>query len=320
MPEDTNKQLGPSVEEEPNAVQSAEVVDSFSSSYIHIDDVKFETAEICDLDDQLPVGLFVEGEHLNTCQLVPYKTKHDRILGQCLKMNRNNLIKVLGIFLPQVVSHIGGYSLSQLAEKMAVSESRIFEGMVLGDILTILLRLRMQAQGKDIAISAVCPNCGTKNNDGPERGYHQIDSTNVKYLKSLSQKFVVGVHLEDGLRIGPDLVKLVLMKPLVLHQAGKIGKSERATPEDVSMLYEMVSGLPESEYYRDVRGQVFGDEHYDELSANDLKILREAIKKLQPGPEMTIDMECFNCGHEWQEGLAWGRIREFLYYADSAAE
>jgi hypothetical protein len=291
------------------------------SGYIPIEELKFEEAEIAELGSQLPVGLYFEGEHLNDCILKPYKTEYDRKLGQYLKMNqRAGLIKVLGLFLPHVVESIGGYTLAQLSQKMAISESRIFEGMFLGDVLSIVMRLRMQAQGEDIAISATCPNCGTKNNDGPERGYHQLTTTTVKYINKLSQKLVVGVRLQDGIQIGPDLVKLILMKPLVLHQAGKIGKDDRATPEDVSMMYEMICGLPESEYYRSARGSnIFSDEHYDVLTAKDLKILRDAIKKLQPGPEMVIDMECYACGHEWQEGIAWGRVREFLYYSDTAA-
>jgi len=317
----TDQKQIPTTIDEASAAVATEAAQEFSADFIPLEDLKFEEAEISQLGTQLPVGLYLEGEHLNDCVLRPYKTGHDRILGQYLKMNRQNLIKVLSLFLPEVVSSIGGYTLNQLAEKMAVSPGRIFEGMVLGDVLSIVLRLRMQAQGDDIAISAVCPNCGTKNEDGPERGYHQVGTTMVKYLPSLSRRLIVGVQLKDGLKIGPDLVKLILMKPLRLFQAGKIGKSNVSTPEDIAMLYEMICGLPESEYYRNTRGSMlFGPELYDELSAEDLRILRNAIKKLQPGPEMTIDMECFMCGHEWQEGLSWGRIREFLYYSDTAAE
>lgn len=287
---------------------------------IPLEKFKFDEIELENVGNTLPIGLFVDGEWLNTFSLHPYKTGHDRILGQLLKANRNKLVPVIGNFFPRVVAEIGGYPIDTLAEKMGTSPNRVFEGMVLGDILSLILAIRLQAQGWEIAMTGVCPNCNTKNEDNPDTGCHDLRTTKVKLLRNLNQKPIVEVVLKNGIDIGEEEpIKRVLMQPLKLHQAEKIAKSN-STPEDLTMLYSMISAIPDVESYRNVRGQVFCDELYDELTKDDLSILRKALRSLQPGPNMEIEMACRACGYEWQEGLQWGRLREFLYLAADSAE
>jgi hypothetical protein len=267
-------------------------------------------------ENPLPVGQFFEGERLDKFTLHPYTTRFDRILGQMLKNSRNRLIPVLAQFIPQIVNSIGGFEVKDLAAKFSKSPNRLIEDFFLGDVLTILLCARCDAQGRDIAIAATCPNCGAKNDDDPKKGrpYHDLSTVKVRTFKNLASKLVVEVPLVDGMTIGSERITKIYMQPLRLYQAEKIANADTA-PEDVSMLYSMVVGVPEVEAYRHVRGNVFGDELYDRLSRNDLKVIRKALRILQPGPDMTIDMICYRCGNEWQEGIAWGRIRDFLYVA-----
>lgn len=264
----------------------------------------------------LPVGQFYEGERLDRFTLHPYTTRFDRLLGQMLKNSRNRLIPVLAQFVPQIVNGIGGFEVKDLAQKFSKSPNRLIEDFFLGDVLTILLCARHEAQGTDVAIAATCPNCGTKNDDDPKKGrpYHDLSTVKVRSFKNLTSKLIVEVPLVDGITVGSERITRIYMQPLRLYQAEKIANADTA-PEDVSMLYSMVVGVPEVEAYRNVRGNVFGDELYDRLTRNDLKIIRKALRILQPGPDMSIDMICYRCGNEWQEGIAWGRVRDFLYVA-----
>lgn len=285
---------------------------------IALDSLKFKNFTLSDMGRTLPVGIIHEGQRLRDFTLNPYITKYDRILGQLLKGTRNKLVQVLGNFLPEIIKDIGGYSIKDLASSQSLSGPRFIQNMVLGDVLTILLNARREAQGDDIAIASVCPNCGTKNEDNPDKGrpYHDLGTIDIASVENKfhSKKLVVEVILKDGLMIFGEKITKIQMQPLRLYHAESIAKSDN-TPEDMSMLYAMVCGIPESDAYNNVRGQVFSDELYDNLTMGDLAILRKAMKTLQPGPKMQIEMECYNCGHEWEELVAWGNLRQFLYVA-----
>ena len=285
---------------------------------ISLDSLSLKNYTLEETGRTLPVGVVHNGERLREFTLNPYVTRYDRILGQLLKGTRNKLVQVLGNFLPEIIKDIGGYSIQELASSQSLSGSRFIQNMTLGDILTILLNARKEAQGDDIAISSVCPNCGTKNDDNPEKGrpYHDISTIDIASVENQfhSKKLTVEVLLKDGLMIFGEKITKIQMQPLRLYHAESIAKAE-GVPEDMSMLYAMVCAIPESEAYSNVRGQVFSDELYDKLTMGDLAILRKAMKVLQPGPKMQIEMECYNCGHEWEEMVAWGNLRQFLYVA-----
>lgn len=288
---------------------------------ISLDSLKFKNYTLEELGKTLPVGIFHKGERLREFTLNPYVTRYDRVLGQLLKGTRNKLVQVLGNFLPEIIHDIGGYNVQELASSQSLSGPRFIQNMALGDILTILLNARKEAQGDDIAISSVCPNCGTKNDDNPDKGrpYHDISTIDIASVENnfSSKKLIVEVELHDGLTIFEEKIKKIQMQPLRLYHAESIAKAE-GVPEDMSMLYAMVCAIPESEAYSNVRGQVFSDELYDKLTMKDLAILRKAMKVIQPGPKMQIEMECYNCGHEWEEMVSWGNLRQFLYVpADS---
>jgi len=170
---------------------------------LSVDDIKIEKIEARDLGCKLPVGIFTnDGEHLTEYVLAPYRTKYDRILGQLLQAPKAKITQVLGQFLPQYIQTIGGFTLSELSTKMnGMSPSRIIENMPMGDALSIVVQIRLQAQGEDIAMSAQCPQCGVQNDDDPTKGrpYHDLGSTEVVCFCDLHTKPLIEVVLKDGI-------------------------------------------------------------------------------------------------------------------------
>ncbi|MFQ3617433.1 MAG: hypothetical protein SNJ81_17355 [Cyanobacteriota bacterium] len=287
---------------------------------IPIDSLKVTTIPLEELGNTLPIGVFLEGDRLNSFKLRPYKTKFDRILGEILSRPKVNLVDALQNFLPQILEEIGGIPIADVASKLSVSVTRLCSGLYLGDALTILLSIRQQAQGTLIKMSAACPACGTLNEDKgtPASPFHDLSGLEIKILE-ISQKPVFEVRLEDGLTIGSDLIKSILMQPLKLHQFQSLTKQGSSEAYDIAMLYEMVTAIPESEYYRNASGKIFSDELYDELTMRDLEILRDAVDKLQLTPDLTAEMTCRNCGNEWDAALPWGQLRQFLFVAPKPA-
>lgn len=290
--------------------------DNLPDDVVPVNDLKVDEIEFQDLGNILPHGIFIEGERLNEYTLHPYKTKYDRILSNIMKASKRKFSAMLGEFLPNMVASIGGYELRDVANKLGCdSSSRIFQNMVFGDAMSLLYRIRVSSQGNHhVAISTQCPNCGTINTDDPRKGrpYHDMGTVPVGVIANLKNPLEVAVRLPTGLTIFGQKCDVIYMKPLKLRQMDKISDSDNV--EDISTLYETVSSIPQSEAYKNVRGQVFSDELYDELDMRDLQVLRDAVVSLQKvGPKLTIENECYSCGYEWEVPLGLGRLREFLF-------
>lgn len=297
---------------------------------IPIDQLKFSKVELRTLippesDYTLPVGMFLDGERLHRFTLHEYTGEMELAIGRLIRSSPGKLVKILKEFLPMVIKDIGGYPLKDLAARTgAGSAPRLIEGMFLGDVLMMVLAIRHHYQGTDIAITAKCPQCGTKNEDSPAKGrpYHDLGTVEVTIVEHLKQKLVAEVTLEDGIKVFDQICKKLHLQPLRFFEIEKLAKPDNFDPEDFTMVYTMVRGIPESEEYREVRGQVIDQEMYVELlgSKADKRIMQRALRKLQPGPDMAIALDCFRCQNEWQEALSWGDLRGFLYFIADPTE
>lgn len=288
---------------------------------IPIGNLKVTTTRLDELGNKLPIGIFLEGDRLNSFKLRPYRTKHDRVLGEILSRPKINVVEALQDFLPQILEEIGGIPVSELSSKLSLSVSRLCSSLYLGDALTILLAIRQAAQGTLIKMSANCPVCSTHNEDKgtPASPFHDLSGLEIPIVEGLEQKPVFEIVLQDGLVVGNETVKSILMQPLKLHQFQALNRQNSNDAYDIAMLYEMVVGIPESEYYRNVKGRIFSDELYDELTMRDLEALRDAMDKLQLTPNLTAEMSCRNCGNEWEAALPWGQLRQFLFVTPKPA-
>ncbi len=290
--------------------------ENLPENLIRLEDLRIDQVDFIDLGNTLPHGIFVEGERLTEYTLHPYKTKYDRVLSNIMKASKRKFSSMLGEFLPNMVASIGSYELRDVSNKLGCdSPSRIFQNMTFGDAMSLLYRIRANSQGNyHVSISTQCPNCGTTNTDDPEKGrpYHDMGSVPVGVITSINSPLEVAVKLPTGLTLFGQHCDIICMKPLKLHQMDKISDSDNV--EDISTLYQIVSGIPQSPAYNKVRGQIFDNDLYDELNMKDLQTLRNAVVKLQQiGPKLTIENECYSCGFEWEVPLGLGRLREFLF-------
>ena len=302
---------------------AAEATETETTSLaIALSDLRIDRVEASELGCVLPVGLFTpDGEHLKTFELELYRTKYDRILGTLLQSPKAKITTVLGQFLPQYIKTIGGYTFPELSQKFSgIPASKIIENMALGDALNIVVQIRLASQGSDIAMSAQCPNCGAQNNDDPAKGrpYHDLSSTEVLCFHGFTQKPLIDVVLKDGIERFGETIHNLHMQPLKLYQLEKIANPGGGTPVDIALMYSMISAIPNVEAYKDIKGQVFSDELYDDLTQGDLDILREAVEKIQPGSDMNAEMTCVACGTDFKSQIPWGNLRSFLFTSAKA--
>jgi len=309
-----------------------------TSSAIPFEQLKFDEVELGDLGNSLPVGVFTpDGDRLQEFTLLPYSGNHEIALGKLIEANTGREgtmkepMKVLREFLPHVIETIGGIPLKEVAQKFSTSPARFFEGMYLGDVTTLLLQVRLQAQGYEIAMAAECPKCGTVAKDDPDKGrpYSDLSSLKIKTIPFLPQKPVFEVTLPESFLVYGEPVTKLWLEPLKLNQLDKLLKSMSGKPKDLDQLQEMVVGLPESEAFRNNKGRFFDESLYSALCMGadgrvspNKNALYRAIGKIVPGPKMEVPMDCINpqCRNHWEQSLPWISFREFLYFTASATD
>jgi len=284
---------------------------------IAIEDVKLTAVPFSELGENLPTGLFHEGERLHSYTLAPFTGDLEVMLEELFNSKKQGVDKVystLRQFLPSAVRDIGGIPL----HKLESDPRRLIDRMDLGDVFSVVLSLRCNYHGKgDIAIAGQCPNCNTKNADQGDyaQPYHDLGTVEVKCYQHLPQEPLFDIPLEDGFTVTGERINKLRMRPLRFHQLKAMGDPNSGKFPNLNMISALMHSFPESTSYREPKGDFFDKNLYARLigSPRDKKAVFDALEKLQPGPVMSIDMDCINCSYQWKEGIPWGQLPSFLY-------
>lgn len=299
-------------------------------NFLNIDDLKFEKITLGDLGCNFAHGIFFEGDRLTEFELIDLDGHHFQRLGRLLGQVRNGkafstLCNFLADQKSSIVRTIGGISTPVLASQLGYNEaSQMFRNMVFGDFLILLDQIRIKNAGNEIAISENCPNCGTLNEDNPQKGraFHDLSTLEVNTIKDLSSPLRVSVTLHKGVKTGSDeICNTLLLKPLTVAGAEEINSPKnRSDSEDVQLTYKIVCGIPGSKWYGKAgERNVFGPELFATLTPRDIGMLNKACgKMMELGASLKIENDCYNCGHEWESVLQLGDLKNFLFLsADS---
>jgi hypothetical protein len=240
--------------------------------------------ELSQWGQNLPLGIFLNGDRLQEYTLKPYIGHHDVLLGRLEDENRENpdrLVRIYSQFLPQIVETIDGWPLAEVANKLNTSPPRLFQGMYLADILSLLLNIRCKGTGSEIAIPCTCPYCGHRIN-------HK-ESGDI-YTHDLSSVVLRGCNV----LLDPPLFHVQLTRPVdntdkcywepprfkeVSSEAGDAFSRVKLRVEDALI------SMP--------------DEMLDKLHYRDYNKIQRAIGEVWFGPEQTIPMDCPSCAGEW---------------------
>jgi hypothetical protein len=198
--------------------------------------------------------------------------------------------------------------------------------MDLGDIFSIILSIRHAYHGGDssIAISGQCPRCETVNADQGDyrQPFHDLGTVDVKVYRDLKQEPLFDVSLQDGFTITGELIKKIRMRPLRFHQLRAMGNPANKKFANLNLISCMAHSFPDSVSLQAPKGDFFDKTLYGRLvnSRKDKENIFDALRKLQPGPVMQIQMECINCSYQWKDIVPWGSLPTFLYGPVAAIE
>lgn len=239
--------------------------------------------ELSQWGQNLPLGIFLNGDRLREYTLKPYIGHHDVLLGRLEDENRENpdrLIRIYSQFLPQIVDTIDGWPITEIASRLNLSPPRLFQGMYSADIISLLLNVRCRGTGPDIAIPCTCPYCGHRINhkESGDIYTHDLSSVVLRGCDTLISPPLFHVEL---VRSVDDIDKCYWTPPIFKEIASELDAFSK-----VNILTS------------DVLSQV-SDEILDRLYYRDYNKIQQAIDASWFGPEQSIPMDCPSCMGEW---------------------
>lgn len=298
-----------------------EVKEEGVSNAIAVDDLKIKRVELQDYPLILPHGFFVGGERIRQFAFKPYDSGFDLQLSTLYSNPKADVKRILGEFLPKYVDKIGNYTVPEIAKELSLTPQRLFETMPLADALTIVANGRLATLtssnlSADVSIRDQCPQCTAKYESDPDKGkpYHDIGTIELGIIPQLTDKLVIEVTLDKGIKVGDSLCKTVRLRPLRLYQLKKLGEFPKGKM-NIGMMYLQVKEIPEAEILEGVSGQIMDDDLFATIdSLGDRNKLMDASRLLQTiGPDMNVSVTCDNCGWEWDSAVSWGHLPSFLF-------
>lgn len=239
--------------------------------------------ELSQWGQNLPLGIFLNGDRLREYTLKPYIGHHDVLLGRLEDENRENpdrLIRIYSQFLPQIVETIDGWPIAEVASRLNLSPPRLFQSMYSADILSLLLNVRCRGTGPDIAIPCTCPYCGHRINhkESGDIYTHDLSSVVLRGCDTLISPPLFHVEL---VRSVDGIDKCYWTPPIFKEIASELD------------VFSKVNILA-----TDVLSQI-SDEILDRLYYRDYNKIQQAINASWFGPEPSIPMDCPSCMGEW---------------------
>ncbi|QLE46380.1 hypothetical protein FD723_39915 (plasmid) [Nostoc sp. C052] len=267
-------------------------------------DINYQDIELGALGQKLPIGIWTpQGQRLQEFFIRRYVGKYDVALGELEDMyseHPDKHTKILNQFLPQVIETIGGYEMLDLAILLTERNlPKLIESMYLADVLYLILRIRLLAQGKDIPLSGKCP-CPEEAEiqGGKNTAPHDLNTMNIRILPDNEPRPIYTIPLQQSIEFANEAIAQIQLEPLRFGHL--LNLRDESLPLDIHLLQLSSSPCLSAQLYR-------------QLCPDDIDNLRNSVKKINFGPEKSIFMDCPMCGYDWLIPLEHGQGYEDFY-------
>lgn len=224
----------------------------------------------------------------------PWRSKDERILGSLRDRNR---AMTPGVFASEVLGHfLTLWGAQDLRDMSAPQRRLLLSRAYAGDVYTAWFQLRREVLGDDfdMEITCLCRHAFPYAVD--------LGTVEVKVVldgDTLAQPFA----LRDGVEYRGTTSHVATIKPLRWDVYEGLGPSTGMNMGAVKSRFAAgaivgLSGL-------DVPGEVHLPADALDLSKRDLEGLAAAIDKMQPGPDLSVDVDCPQCGTRCLRALPW---------------
>lgn len=169
-----------------------------------------------------------------------------------------------------------------------------------GDRLAVLLKIRIETFGSDFDVRTKCGRCGSKVHMG-----YDLNHLKLQELPKDSHEHARDPHSHIRTTL-PKCGKKVEFKLLRGSDDAGMAKLQKHNKDSMSSSYfkyrlKAVEGLQEHEW----KGWL------EDMSAQDASFLRSEFDRCDCGIDQSIELECENCEHYWEEDLRLGA--DFLF-------
>lgn len=236
----------------------------------------------------LPIGVEIHGTYHRELEVKPWTLREERELGELRDKNKSkSVFDFVPLILATLFNKIGCHD---FAQKMTAAQKRLaVQQMFLGDVLYSYIWMRREALGSKLETKMICPGCAAN------FGFHaDIDSIPVKRVDKfedafweykLINPFIVGGELATTITFGPPRWSVFQG----VNGAGKL----------------KVSTILGSTYKVNGNTRPVAGHEFDAMSKRDLTAIIKMLDDHHIGPDLSMELECPHCGHEYRGTLDW---------------
>ncbi len=243
---------------------------------------------------QLPIGFLRDGVFHRNIRFKPYTMAAERELAkQRAKQSKKaqNAVSHTTSVLAHMIAEVGPYSdFQDLSHNQRLM---ILNQLYMGDIMYAYILLRIEALGEDLSVEVQCPSCGSDNKLGSD--LNDLDITIPEDPYSLVRRYKLRNQVKTPK--GELIDKLLLQPPRWLTMSTmKVGRNMD--------FFRIKSDLVTAATFGE-DGQPLSKTLLDQLTKRDFELLLKEVDDNTPGPDLQLEVECPECGHESATSLRW---------------
>lgn len=255
--------------------------------------------QLGELGPRLPIGITVAGKYQRNFELVPFRFKQERAIGNARARIRGLTV---GRYVMEILSVLAKSIGPHNIEGMNSKERLLTIGMMhLGDVQMMYVWARLEAIGQELPMSLECPTCRYKYeftanlNDLDVLILNPDEETDLEFDYELRDGLEVRGEVRHWIRCGP-VAWAALDIPDVSHENALANPATRES----AVIRGAVKGV------EGIDGPVTltrGD--IDGFSKWDKEGLIVVLADRMPGPRLIVEDECPKCQADLFQMMPW---------------
>lgn len=254
---------------------------------------RIKATTLRELGDRLPLGIpTVDGLFSKEIVSVPWKTKHERAIGN-LKKDGQNIAQHASIIISQLYRKIGETEWDEdtLHAKKLLTIGQLY----MPDVLYMFVLLRSKVISDTLKMNLKCPGCRYAFTFAADLG--SVEVATLDHVQDMDWTY----SLLDPIKIRNKTVTQFRMNPPKWFQLESVVASG-GTEEKAKILFTKacVVGLNSEPELAQLM-----DSEVDEISKRDLERMQEEINADYLGPKMVLDGNCPACDATFAAPINW---------------
>lgn len=252
---------------------------------------------------QLPIGV-IEGTPANLAKgfaFKPYRMKEEKVFGQMRRRKGgpgNHQGRIVVALLAFMLTEWGGDTDFASKSKKHRENAILHANMV--DVLYAYLNLRTEALGDFIEVKIECATCGHSWNWSAD-----LTSLDFDVVRTIEDLHDVEHTLRNPIGLGEHRYDVLTLRPptwaAVANISGRANEGEIKSRLILSSVKSIASSTPGA----NTPTIALGSALLDHMTKRDLEELNGELNDAFPSLDLSMDVECPNCGTGFRNQINW---------------